>query len=183
MKERDIQTIFGKNNKKNNIKIMGIDPGSNGAGFSYFEDDKYIFSIQSNFSKKFDFYDRIKEFKKECKKNLVLADVYAIEMPFARFNINTTIKLSLVRGICISEILEINPKAHIIDVTPIRVRQILKLKKGAKKIDIHKLVESKYEISQYVGNKRYEDMLDSIAIAIVGKQLYDNTKIVKNNNW
>jgi Holliday junction resolvasome RuvABC endonuclease subunit len=114
------------------------------------------------------------------------ADYYAIEMPWVGFNANVAIKLGQVRGMIIGEILCLNPKAKIVDITPMQIRTFLniesKCKKEVMQEEINKMFEGR--LTEVIKLGKNQDEIDSIGVAIAAynKLMINNLSIRSNEN-
>lgn len=168
---------------------MGIDPGSVGVGICMLESGTYKGSVQVKVKKDSgDFYERLAKMREKVEfelANFGNADYYAIEMPWVGFNANVAIKLGMVRGMIIGEILFRNPDAKIVDITPMQVRAFLGVERKCKKEIMQEAVNDLFQgkLRSVIDAGENQDEIDSIGIAIAAynKLMITNLNIRDNN--
>ncbi|MBP6866002.1 MAG: crossover junction endodeoxyribonuclease RuvC [Candidatus Pacebacteria bacterium] len=152
------------------MKILGIDPGYERLGIAILEKGKtgkevVVYSECFNTSAKLPFPERLLLLGQKVKKVIKehKPEVLAIETLFMTTNQKTVMYVSEARGVIMYE--AISAELKIFEATPLQVKIATTGYGRADKKDVLKMVRMLVDIDQ---NKKSDDELDAIAIALTG---------------
>ncbi len=157
-------------NRKNGVKILGIDPGSRNLGYAIILKNQNRLSLEeAGFIKikERDLQDQIVEL---CEGlDLILSsnklDEVAMEDIFFAYNPKTVIKLAQFRGALMLKILQ--SFGHFNEYTPLQVKKALTGKAKASKEQVAFMVKKLLKLK---GEIKPLDITDAIAVAITHAQ-------------
>ncbi len=152
------------------MRILGIDPGFERLGVAILEKgkigkEKVIFSECFKTSAKLEFAERLNLIGEEVKKIIKLykPEVLAIETLFLTTNHKTVMHVAEARGVVIYEATRAGLK--IFEASPPQIKIATTGYGRSNKDQINKMVKLLVNIDE---NKKSDDELDAIAIAIAG---------------
>jgi len=155
------------------LRILGIDPGSSICGYGCIEIADSGFQHPKNFRiievgtikppQKNDFLQRLLIIHQEIDSIMVRLkpEVVAIEKVFAKININSTIKLSEIRGAIFSSVLKHTKQVY--STSPASVKKAITGQGRASKDQVELALKS---LMQFDRGNLSQDASDAMAIAV-----------------